>query len=84
MKRHPIDADVASNIDVNQWAQDSYKISSEFVYDGVNPNEALTKDYISKGKDIAEKQVVIGGNRLASLLKTLNMEQWIEDCELAI
>lgn len=84
MKRHPIDADVASNIDVNQWAMDSYNISASFLYEGVEPNQALSKDYVKKAVEIAEKQVVIGGNRLASLLKTLNMEQWLEECEAAV
>jgi hypothetical protein len=34
MDKHPIDADVASNIDVKQWAMDSYNISASFLYEG--------------------------------------------------
>lgn len=74
--KYPIDASVASNLDVNQWAMDSFKISSEFVYEGVTPNQTLSDEYIKKGQELAEKQIVIGGSRLASMLKTLNMEQW--------
>ena len=34
MAKHPIDTDVAQNLDVNQWAKDSYEISASFVYEG--------------------------------------------------
>jgi hypothetical protein len=81
MAKHPIDADVAQNLDVNQWAKDSYEISASFVYEGVTPGEALSDDYIKKGQELAEKQVVIGGNRLASLLKTLDLAQWKGEIE---
>jgi len=74
--KYPIDESVATNLDVNQWALDSFKISSEFVYEGVTPNQTLSDEYIKKGKEITEKQIVIGGSRLAAMLKTLNMEQW--------
>ena len=34
IKKHPIDPEDAQNLDVNVWAMDSFKISSEFVYEG--------------------------------------------------
>jgi len=84
MDTYPIEESVATNLDVNQWAQDSFEISSSFLYEGVTPNQTLTDEYIQKGKELAEKQVVIGGNRLATLLKSLNLEQWQEECAAAV
>ena len=56
----------------------SYKFSQTnfLLFLGVTPNQTLSDEYIKKGKEITEKQIVIGGSRLAAMLKTLNMEQW--------
>ena len=34
MDTYPIEESVATNLDVNQWAQDSFEISSTFLYEG--------------------------------------------------
>ena len=41
----------------------------------------LNDDYINMNQMIAERQVVLGGNRLANMLKTLNLEQWKPEIE---
>jgi hypothetical protein len=72
----PIDSSVAEELDPNVWADDSYKISSEVVYSDISEGEKLSEAYVNKAKIIAQKQVVIGGNRLANQLKSLNLDNW--------
>jgi hypothetical protein len=52
-------ADVLNKVDVtnlnpDQWAKESFKISEDFVYKGVNDGTALTSAYIAQAKDLAE------------------------------
>ena len=86
----PIDSSVAEELDPTVWADDSFKISSEVVYSGksyligaksffpidISEGEKLSEAYVNKAKIIAQKQVVIGGNRLANQLKSLNLDNW--------
>lgn len=68
-------------MDVVSWAQESFKISEDFVYEGIKENEALPEEYVAKCKTIAEKQIVIGGHRLANFLKTLDFSAFKNDEE---
>jgi hypothetical protein len=40
---------------------------------GIKENSSLPENYVEESNAIAEKQVVIGGYRLAYLLKSLNL-----------
>lgn len=53
------------NINVDHWTQDSFRLTKSNVYVGVKPNVALSKDYIAKNADAIQRQVVLGGLRLA-------------------
>ena len=70
---YDIEDAVAKDLDVFQWAADDFKIAKEFLYKGIKQNEELPQNYIDGAKQIAEKQVLIGGLRLANLLKSLNL-----------
>ena len=61
-------------MDPGNWAEQSFHISETFVYDGIKEDEPIPDDYIAAGKKLAEKQLVIGGNRLANLLMSLDLE----------
>lgn len=74
MSDYKIDESVATNLDVNQWTEDSHELSSNFVYKGVVENQPLSEQYKKDGLKIAEKQVIIAGNRLANLLMSFNLE----------
>jgi hypothetical protein len=75
MIRQPVESigDI-HNLDPKSWLQESYKIASEFAYKDIKENEPLSEEYITKGRDIAEKQLVLAGYRLAELLKTLDLD----------
>lgn len=55
------------------WAADDFKITKDFLYTAIKENELLPQSYIDEARKIAEKQVLIGGLRLANLLKSLNL-----------
>jgi hypothetical protein len=56
------------NINVDMWTQESFKLASD-VYTGVTPDQALSSSYVSKNTVTIEKQVVVGGLRLAYLIQ---------------
>lgn len=65
-----MDEKVVSDLNPHHWAKESYAISTAFVYDDITENEPVDGDYTTKGRKLAEKQIVIAGTRLANLLKT--------------
>jgi len=73
MAKYEIDPSEANNLDSRVWAQESFMISKSTVYPYVQPNQALSDDYIQQAKTAAERQVVLGGHRLANLLKSFKL-----------
>jgi len=61
-------------MDPVDWSIESFDISQEFVYRFVKENAVLDYTYIKQARDIAESQIVLAGNRLANLLKSLKLE----------
>lgn len=61
------------DIDFNDWSKESFEISESFVYGEINHHEkqALPADYIAKGKDITEQQLVTAGYRLRYLIDAM-------------
>lgn len=74
MDKYPIDASEAQNLDSRVWAHESFMISKSTVYPSVRPNQALSDDYINDAIAAAERQVVLGGNRLANLLMSFKLQ----------
>ena len=65
------DPDAIKDLNPFHWANESFKIDEDFVYDGVTENQAVSDDYKAEGKKLAYNQIVLGGNRLANLLRGL-------------
>lgn len=70
---YDIAKEVAEDIDIFSWAKDDFNIATDFLYAGIKQNEKLPQAYLDEARILAEKQVLIGGLRLASLLKSLNL-----------
>jgi S1/P1 Nuclease len=51
------------------WATESFEISKSTVYNGVQPNVALSSQYQSAAVAAIEKQIVVGGYRLAYMIQ---------------
>jgi len=73
----PVDKEKAKNLDPMDWATESYEITTSFVYKGITENTTLPADYVSKGLDICEQRIVLAGNRLATLLQTLDLNVYL-------
>lgn len=58
------------------WAEESFEISESKVYSGVKENQSVSDDYVKDRNAIAERQIVLGGYRLASLLKSLKLDEY--------
>lgn len=56
------------------WAEESFRISTQFVY-SLPEHTAPSKAYITQGRQIAEKQLVLAGYRLAAMLNKLLTSQ---------
>jgi len=73
LKNHPVDTlDDVTDLDPVHWEEETFHIASTFVYIGVEPNKPLSEEYIQKGQQFAEKQLVKAGHRLANLLKSIS------------
>ena len=74
MSMYP-ESTLANTYDLNfhDWAQESFEISENFVYDEINHKEgqALPQDYIDQGRAITEKQLVTAGYRLKNYIVSL-------------
>ena len=56
------------NMDIAQWVNDSFELSKNNVYPDVTPGKALSAAYIEKNQQALEKQIVLGGLRLAFVI----------------
>jgi hypothetical protein len=62
-----------NRINVNspqEWANEGVKNAKEFVYN-TPQNQALSNDYLKKGKELADQQAALAGYRLAKFLNQL-------------
>ncbi len=59
-----------SHPDSQEWAEESVAIAERHVYKGVQEHTELKKDdvYVKKAVEVVERQIALGGYRLADLL----------------
>lgn len=57
------------NMNFKSWAEESYGISRDHVYAGINPGEQPSKEYIDSNRAVINEQLAVGGYRLADLLR---------------
>lgn len=74
MDNHRPTDDEASNIEVKDWAKEAFEYSKTHVYPTIEKNKMPSEDYIQGCQEVAERQIVLGGHRLANLLKSLNLK----------
>lgn len=53
------------------WAMESWELSKTNVYSGISEQKPLPESYIDKNQDAIEEKIVLGGLRLANVIKTL-------------
>lgn len=64
----------ASDLNVQNWAEESFLIAKNFVYKSVKEGKEVPERYLEEGKNIAEMRLALAGYRLANLLKGLNLK----------
>jgi hypothetical protein len=74
MAKFDITDEEASQIDVKVWAQEAFNYSMTSVYPTIEKNKMPTDDYVEQCRTVAERQVVIGGHRLAKMIQSLNLQ----------
>lgn len=57
--------------DIARWAEESYEIGLNEVYQGIENGFFVNSEYINRCKPIAERQLVLAAHRLAVILKDL-------------
>jgi len=74
--------DEGKELDPVKWADDSFKISHDFVYAHIKEGDALPEDYVDQARPLAERQVVLAGHRLANLLMSLKLKNTTSEKEV--
>uniref|UniRef100_A0A7S3NEL3 P1/s1 nuclease n=1 Tax=Euplotes harpa TaxID=151035 RepID=A0A7S3NEL3_9SPIT len=69
-------ADRVRILDEKVWAQESFKFSKDIVYDGINPNDTPSPQYIERGRRFINEQLVVAGYRLSDILKSLHHKRF--------
>ncbi|TNV72394.1 hypothetical protein FGO68_gene13626 [Halteria grandinella] len=77
-EKHKITPGEWKNLDIHQWALESFEISKASVYPGIKEGEALPDEYIAKNQDIIQRQIVLGGLRLSNIIQTIFQVQCLE------
>ena len=74
IEKYDISESEATNLDVKKWAKEAFDYSKSTVYPTIEKNVMPADEYVEKARSVAERQVVLGGHRLANLLKSLNLK----------
>ena len=59
------------DLEYNLWAEESFQIIENFVYQNISQEVLPTDEYVEKATAIAERQIAKAGYRLAHLLTEL-------------
>lgn len=68
---HPISSRDATNLNPMSWSEESHKIAENHVYKGIEEGAKVPQEYIDRTLSLAERQVVLGGHRLANLISKI-------------
>lgn len=61
-------------MDVRVWAKEAFEYSKSTVYPTIEKNKMPSDEYVQNARAVTERQVVLGGYRLANMLKSLNLK----------
>jgi hypothetical protein len=58
-------------MDISSWVNDSFELAKSGVYPGVVAGQPLTEEYLERNKNALERQIVLGGLRLAYVIENI-------------
>lgn len=81
MKENPIDkfSEELKILDVNVWAQESYKAANEVAYVNIVEGSKPTDTYLITGQAIAKKRLALAGYRLAQVFRNAYTMDYEDD-----
>ena len=59
---------------VDEWTTEGVSLAEEYAYNGIQPGDKPTQEYIDRGFAIVKQQLALGGYRLTDLLKSLTLD----------
>ena len=68
------DSDWQNPLAIQTWIEESIVLSETVVYPGV-------KEYLRRGREVINRQVVIGGLRLSSIIKYIFIDNATEEAK---
>jgi len=78
--RYPISGADAQDLDFNGISASSYQIGEALCYTGgIQPNQTVPQSYIDANKPVVEKQLVLGGHRLAYAITLVFPNKGLEE-----
>ena len=63
-------------LNVKAWADESYELSKNTVYDSISINSTPTDEYIARGRRVVNEQLAVGGYRLADVMQKLHHKRY--------
>lgn len=54
------------------WQDESHRLAVDVAYQGVQPDEALTPDYIERARQVSQARIALAGYRLAAYIERLS------------
>lgn len=66
-------------LDERIWAKESNQISRDVVYDGITPDSTPSAAYITRGRQVINEQLAVGGYRLADIMLSLRHAAFEEE-----
>lgn len=71
MERYTISEDESQNLNPMSWALESHEIGSQNAYTGISEDGDVSQAYVNRTLSVAERQVVLGGHRLANMIASI-------------
>ena len=68
-ERVPAPEGVEEDVDPKAWARESYRLSIEVVYEGIEEGGTPSEGYRARAQAVVEERLALGGYRLAAILE---------------
>ena len=56
-------------VSYKKWIEESHQLAIDYCYNGINPGDTPSDDYMERGEQIVRSQLTIAGYRMADSLK---------------
>ena len=57
------------NLNFKTWGNEAFELSKKYAWEGIVESQPVTEEYIKSRLPIVERQIVLGGKRLAYVIE---------------